>query len=168
MSTQVATTARVHSIAYATDKMLRSMKDIVTGSGLDPDKLLNQWPVLERGVRTWLESGHLSRLTLEVFDPGTDKLVHRWDLDVDYESRDGQIPWADPQEIRYHIEKAGKIAASCGYRFIVTNKDGRPDVEGWSKCDFRSTDGFVRQAIGTAISTEAVGVRAAYYRGSPS
>jgi L-alanine-DL-glutamate epimerase-like enolase superfamily enzyme len=57
-----------------------TLKQLVVG--LDPGEM--DWPVLERGVKTWLDTGHLKELVREVYDPGTDGLVGRWDLTVIY------------------------------------------------------------------------------------
>jgi hypothetical protein len=46
----------------------------------------------------------------------------------------------------------------------VHNKTGRPDVAGWSSTAYRSTDGFVRQSLGTTLDASGLGASAVYYR----
>jgi hypothetical protein len=101
---------------------------------------------------------------LEVYNPGTDKLIGRWDFEIFYGySGDGAF-WVDSDAIKYHILKAGKCPGDCEYRILLTNKPGRPDVAGWSKTSFRSTDGFVRQSIGTTIDAGGLSSGVGYWR----
>jgi hypothetical protein len=90
-------------------------------------------------------------VTLEVFDPDTDALVGRWDFEIYYGTAGGGAMWVNTEDIKYHIRKAGHWPSLCDYRIITSTKPGRPTVSGWSSTTFRSTDGFVRQSIGTTI-----------------
>jgi hypothetical protein len=165
MSTFTTVNTYTHSVTYVANKLLQCLKDIVRLSGLNPEKLTDEWDVLERGLVKWLETKHLDRLTLEVFNPSTDALVGRWDLEISYgwSGGDGGF-WIDTDQIRYHILKQGILPLSCRYRVIVHNKLGRPEVAGWSSTTCRSTDGFVRQSIGTTLDASGLGASAAYYR----
>lgn len=151
MSTFAYVNTYAHSVTYVTDKLLLSLKEIIRGSGLSPERLADQWDNLHRGLRTWLGSRHLEAVILEVYDPGTDELVGRWDFDVFYGSVGEGGMWVDTDDIRYHILKSGRWPSECEYRVVVTNKAGRPDVPGWSKAELRSTEGFIRQSLGTTI-----------------
>jgi hypothetical protein len=146
--------------------MLSSLKWIIYWSGLDPDKLTRDWPSLELGIKTWLRSRHLERVTLEICVPGSMSLVGRWDLDVlySYGSGDDGTMWVDTDAIRYAIKKAGVDPKRCSYRVIVHNKDGRPAVEGWGPAEYLSTSGLVRQSVGTTIGTSDVSSRVSYWR----
>ncbi len=164
MSTFVTVNTYTHSITYVTNKLLVSLKDIINLSGLSPEKLVDEWDVLERGIKTWLDSQHLTLLVLEVYNPKTDKLVGRWDLAIEYGySGDGSF-WVNTDDIRYAIKKAGIWPSECKYRVVVTTKPGRPDVQGWSSATLRSTDGFEKQSIGTTIDGSGVSVGTGYYR----
>ena len=164
MSSLVIVNTRSHSITYVTDKLLTSLKNIIRLSGLNPEKLSSDWQVLERGIRRWLESEHLQELHLEVYHPKTDKLVGRWDFEVFYGSTGDGAFWIDTDAIKYHICKAGLWPSSCEYRIVVTNKPGRPDVEGWSTTTLRSTDGFIKQSIGTIIDGGGLRTGGSYWR----
>lgn len=163
MSTvSVSTFSSAHTVAHVTTKMLSFMKEIIRELGLDPGEM--DWPVLELGVKTWLDTGHLKELVLEVYDPRTDGLVGRWDLTVIYSyAGDGSL-WDDKKSIKYHIEKAGLAPANCKYRIVADTASGRPDVPGWSSTSFRSTDGLKRYSIGSAIGGTNIGTQAAYWR----
>ena len=164
MSTHVVVNTYTHSVTYVTDKMLMSLKEIIRCSGLSPEKLTSEWSVLHRGISTWLNSKDLERVILEVFNPKTDALVGRWDFDIFYGwSGDGGMS-VDTDDIRYHIRKAGQWPSECDYRIIVTTKHGRPNVDGWSSGKLRSTDGFVRQSIGTTIDSSGLKSGTAYWR----
>src|SRR5215211_5597220 len=82
--TTVAVYSYTQSVVYVADNILKSLKDIIRLSGLDPAKLVGDWTVLLRGISTWIESRHLETVTLEIFDPKTDALIKRWDVGVVY------------------------------------------------------------------------------------
>jgi hypothetical protein len=164
MSSIVAVNVHTHSITYVTNKLLTSLKNIIRLSGLNPEKLTQDWPVLERGLNRWLETEHLQEVHLEVFEPKTSKLIGRWDFEIFYGyTGDGGF-WLDSDIIKYHIGKAGVCPANCEYRIVVTTKPGRPDVEGWSNTTLRSTDGFVKQSIGTTIDANGLRASSGYWR----
>lgn len=165
MSTTVFVNTYTHSVTYVTDKLLTSIKNIVRQSGLNPSKLTQEWESLERGIKTWLSTEHLEQVHLEVFNPTNNKLVGRWDLEIFYAfSGDGAAFWLDPDVISYHIKKQGLWPSNCDYRIIVTAKRGRPNVLGWSNTTFYSTEGFVRQSIGTTIDAGGLSTGASYWR----
>ena len=37
-----------------------------------------------QAIQTWLHSGHLETVILEIFHPSTGALIGRWDIDVIY------------------------------------------------------------------------------------
>jgi hypothetical protein len=162
--TSVGVHSYTHSVTYVADNILKSFKDIIRLSGLDPTKLVEDWAVLMRGLTMWLNSGHLRAVTLEVYDPGTDALIGRWDVDIVYGAAGDGSFWTDTDQIRYAILKHGLWPCQAGYRIIVDTAHGRPDVLGWSNTTFRSTEGFVRQSLGSTIEHNGLGANAAYWR----
>lgn len=163
--TSVCAYSYTHSVTYVADNILKSLKDIIRLSGLDPAKFADDWEVNQRGIRSWLDSGHLELVTLEIYHPDTDALITRWDITVVYQwsSGDGSF-WTDTDQLRYAILKAGVVPSQAKYRLIVQNKPGRPDVDGWSSTNFRSTDGMVRQSLGATVQHQGLGANAAYWR----
>jgi len=165
MSVAVAVNTYVHSVTYVTDNILRSLQDIVRLSGLNPGKISNDWEVLERGIRTWLGSQHLEQIVLEAYNPKSNGLIGRWDIEIAYgwSGDDGRF-WVDTEQIRMAILKAGVWPAESEYRIVCCNKDGRSDVIGWSSTTLRSTAGMVKQSLGTTIEHNGLGANASYYR----
>lgn len=165
MSTFVAVNTYTHSVTYVTDNILRSMQDIVRLSGLDPSRISEEWEVLERGIRTWIDSKHLETIVLEVYNPKTDALIGRWDVGISYgwQGDNGRF-WVDTEQITSAIKKAGVWPGDSKYRIVCSNKDGRPEVVGWSPTTFRSTSGMVKQSLGTTIEHNGLGAGASYYR----
>src|ERR1043165_9190388 len=115
--TSVVINTYAHSVTYVSDNILKSLKDIIVSSGLNPTKLLDDRDVLHRGISAWLKSGHLKKVSLEIYNPKTDKLIIRWDLDIfyGYGSDDGNF-WTDTSQLRYHILKAGVAPGDALYR----------------------------------------------------
>lgn len=163
--TTVSVNTYTHSVTYVADNMLKSIKDIIRLSGLDPAKFAQDWDVNLRGIKTWLESGHLERVELEIYDPKTDDLLVRWDMDIVYgwSSGDGNF-WVDTDQLRYAIQKAGVAPSQAKYRLLVRRKPGWPSVDGWSTATARSTSGFTRQSLGTTLDHSGLGANTAYWR----
>ncbi len=165
MSTHVVVNTYSHSVTYVTGKLLNTLRDIVRRSGLNPEKISTQWDVLNRGISAWLASRHLQQVHLEVFQPQSNALVGRWDLQIAYGYAEGDGTfWFDPDVIAYHIKKQGLWPSSCDYRIVITTSAGRPQVDGWGDATLLSTDGFVKQSIGTGINGSGLGVDASYWR----
>ena len=88
MST-VSVYSYTHSVTYVTDNVLKSLKDIIRLSGLSPTNLVNSWESKHRAIKTWIESKHLECVELEIYNPLTNALILRWDLDIVYKWSDG-------------------------------------------------------------------------------
>jgi hypothetical protein len=164
MSTFVAVNTYTHSVTYVTNKLLLSLQNIIRWSGLSPEKLADDWVVLERGIKIWLGTKDLTQLVLEVFNPRTDVLIGRWDLEIRYGYVGDGSFWVNTDDIRYHIQKAGVWPSTCNYRVVATTKPGCPDVLGWSNTTLRSTNGFMKQSIGTTIDGSGLSVGTGYWR----
>jgi hypothetical protein len=162
--TSVAVNTYTHSVTYVADNILKSFKDIIRLSGLDPAKLANDWDSNMRAIKAWLDTGHLEKVILEVFDPRNSELIVRWDIDIVYGwSGDGSF-WTDTEQLRYHIRKAGLAPSAATYDVLLKTKPGRPEVAGWGPGSSRSTDGFVRHSLGSTVEHYGLGGSAAYWR----
>ena len=162
--TSVAAYSYTMSVTYVADNILKSFKDIIRLSGLDPTALVESWESTMLALTTWLRAGTLTGVVLEVFNPATNALVGRWDVDVVYGAAGDGSFWTDTDQIKYHIQKAGLWPSQCRYSLILQNKPGRPDVPGWGPGGYRSTVGFARQSLGTTIEHNGLGANAAYWR----
>ena len=58
--TSVAVNTYTHSVTYLVDNILKSLKDIIRESGLDPSNFISGWGSNKRALTTWLESQHLA------------------------------------------------------------------------------------------------------------
>lgn len=162
--TSVAVNTYTHSVTYVADNILKSFKDIIRLSGLDPSKFANDWDSNMRAIKTWLGTGDLQQVVLEIFNPRTGALIVRWDIDIVYGwSGDGSF-WTDTEQLKYHIRKAGLAPSDATYDILLQAKPGRPDVAGWGRGSFRSTDGFVRHSLGSTIEHYGLGGSAAYWK----
>ncbi|MGH6866003.1 MAG: HORMA domain containing protein, partial [Methyloceanibacter sp.] len=73
--TVVLVNTYTHSVVYVADNILKSMKDIIRLSGLDPANLVDGWASTMNALQTWLQSRHLDMVVLEIYDPKTDRLI---------------------------------------------------------------------------------------------
>jgi Bacterial HORMA domain 2 len=161
----VAVYSYTHSVTYVADNILKSLKDIIRASGLDPSAFVGSWQSNANALRAWLESGHLNRVVLEIYDPKTEGLILRWDVEISYgwSAGDGSF-WTDTDQLNYAIRKAGVVPSAARYDLLMDTKAGRPDVTGWGSGRYRSTDGMLRQSLGTTIEHSGLGARASYLR----
>ncbi|MFD8044830.1 HORMA domain containing protein [Streptomyces chartreusis] len=168
MSTAVHVNTYAYAVTHVSTGLIRSLRQIVKESGLNPARMISQWSVLENGVEAWLTSRHLRSLVLEIYDPSRptgDDLVGRFDFTIDYgyyPEADGEL-WLDPDTVYYSVRKAGAYPSLCDYRIVADTKSGRPDVAGWSTTSLRSTAGFTRHEVGTAVGGGSLGAGLAYY-----
>jgi hypothetical protein len=163
MSTSTFVISYAYAVTYVTAKILNILSNIIRDIGLDPSRFARDWAVYEDGISTWLASRHLQRVTLEVYDPTTNDLVTRWDMEVVYSSvGDGNL-WFDAAAVRYAIAKAGLVPRSCLYDIKARTLPNEPYVAGWSACSLRSTDGFRRYAIGAMIGGNGLAAETAYW-----
>jgi hypothetical protein len=166
--TTVTVNTYTHSVTYVADNILKSIKDIIRLSGLDPANLVEGWQSDMLALQTWLASGHLERVSLEIFHPQTGSLIFRWDMDVVYgwsSSGDGNF-WTDTDQLKYHIRKAGVAPSDARYSLLLKNRPGYANVAGWGSTEYRSTTGMTRQSLGLTIEHCGLGAGTAYWRKS--
>jgi hypothetical protein len=163
---KVNTYTAAHAATHVATGMLRGLRQILSESGLSPSRLVDQWNTLETGVAAWLKSGHLRRLTLEVWDPANSTfLIQRFDFVIDYgyySDGDGEL-WLDPLTIRQAIRKAGSVPSACSYDIIVSTAPGEPYVAGFATCSYRATTGMWERSVGTAVGGGSLGASVSYW-----
>lgn len=163
----VSTTAytRSHTSTFASDNMRNVLRDIIRDHGLDPTALMDSFErVLGRAIRTWMETGHLQKITIEFYRPGTGKLDTRWDFPIRYDGNGSDDMWVDWDHLHSSMAKAQPPSRDCRYEVILSTKPGRPDVDGMASCQFRPTDGLVARETGTVIATPDIMASATYWR----
>ncbi len=76
MSTFTVAITYTHTVTYVTTKILLTLKEIIREIGLDPVRFTDSWHAYEGAISTWLSSRHLQCVSLEVYDPRTQRLCH--------------------------------------------------------------------------------------------
>ena len=86
MSTQVHSQvfSRAHSIVFMSDNMRNTLREVIRENGISPDKLTQDWNTIERGIQTWMASGHLNNIVVEFFKPGASQVSARWEFPIGY------------------------------------------------------------------------------------
>jgi hypothetical protein len=163
--TNVTVNTYTHSVIYVADNILKSLKDIIRLSGLDPTAFVGDWPSNMLAVQTWLNTQDLLKVNLEIYDPKTDRLIIRWDIEIAYAWSGGEGGfWTDTTQLKYAIQKAGVAPSEARYRLVLDTKPGRPDVIGWSTVTYRSIEGMIRQSLGTTVEHSGLGANTSYLR----
>ena len=167
MTTAVRVNTATYSATHVATNMLRGLKRIIAGCGLDVTSFARDFAVLEQGVATWLRSGHLRELILEVWDPkDPSRLVGRFDFTIDYgyyTSGEGDL-WLDSETVAWAIRKNGSYPSQCDYRIVADNAPGRPNVTGWTNTTLRETSGLRRHCVGTALGGGSLGAGLSYWK----
>jgi hypothetical protein len=165
MATTTFTFTRTHSAIFVADNVRNQLKNLILAAGLDPTKLADDWDVVGRAVRTWLESGHLTGVTIEFYQPGSSSADRRWDFDISYGgSGVDDDMWVDREHLRRTIEKVGRPSAGCTYRVVLSASVGRPHVAGMEDTSFKSTSGLIARSTGTAIATHDIMAGLRYWK----
>lgn len=154
-----------HSVTYVAENMLKSLKDIIRLSGLDPAEFVQDWELNMRGVSGWLQSGDLECVKLDIYHPRTGVLLFQWNIEIAYNwnGGDGSF-WTDTEQLKYAIRKAGLVPSEAKYDLRLKTKPGRHDIAGWSKVASRSTEGMVRQSLGTTVEHSGLTGSTSYLR----
>lgn len=162
---QTTTYTQTHSIVFLSDNLRNTLREVIRENGLSPEKLMQDWEPIERGIRTWLRSGHLTNVVVEFFRPGATAVAARWEFPVGYfGSGIDDDMWLDKNYLRQLIAKARRPTNDCLYRIVLCTSDGAPWVEGLCDCTFLSTSHLSARQAGTVIATGHMTAGVTYWR----
>ena len=169
MATQVSSYTRTftqtHSIVFLSDNLRNSLREVIRENGISPDKLMQEWDTIERGIQTWLRSGHLNNIVVEFFRPGATVASARWDFPIGYAgSGVNDDMWLDKNYLRQLIAKSARPNRDCTYRIILCTDAGAPSVSGFCGCSFLSTGNLAARQAGTVIATCHMTAGVTYWR----
>src|SRR5258706_609380 len=106
--------SQTHNVVFLSDNLRNTLRDVIRECGLSPDRLMQDWGTIERGIRTWLESGHLNNVVVEFFKPGTSSAVARWDFPIGYSgSGVSDYMWRDTNYLKQLIAKCALPSPGC-------------------------------------------------------
>ena len=154
-----------HSVVFLSDSLRNSLREVIRENGLSPDKLMQDWGVIESGIRTWLLSGHLTNIVIEFFKPSASQVSARWEFPVVYTgSGVDDDMWLDKNYLRQLIAKSARPTTDCSYRVILCTSYGRPDVQVLGPCAFLATGALAARQAGTVIATGHMTASVTYWR----
>jgi hypothetical protein len=166
-STYTFTFNRTHTATFAADAMRNALRDLLLGVGLDPLSLVTSWSVNGEAARTWLRSGHLRELVLELYVPGSSKVAARIDIPIRYDgSGVSDDMWVDREHVRRTAAYIGKLPAHYRYDVIFRLAPGAPPVVGMGDATLRGTGGLSARSAGTVIATPDIVGGLRYWRAS--
>lgn len=153
------------SLTFLADNMRNVLREVIRENGLCPDKLMDDWDDIGRGVRTWLESRDLEKIIIEFYPPGSDTASARWDFPISYTGVgvDDDM-WLDKNYLRQFIAKSKRPSPQDSYRVLLLAKPRRPYVPGLSDTPFKSTTGMSSYNGGMVIATGHLTASATYWR----
>ena len=106
-------------------------------------------------------------MTLEIYDPKTDALVTRWDVEISTPGTSRPAPSGPtPSSCYAHPEGRACAVRRPATEWSCAQQVRAPRCLGWSTCTLRSTDGMVRQSLGTTVEHNGLGASTTYWRRS--
>ncbi|MGO9230056.1 MAG: hypothetical protein ACLQKA_12735, partial [Bryobacteraceae bacterium] len=154
MGTYTQTFTQTHSIVFLSDNLRNTLREVIRENGLSPNKLMQDWGTIERGIQTWLHSGHLNNIVVEFFRPFASVTTARWEFPIGYTgSGVDDDMWLDKTYLRQLIAKSAHPSTDCTYRILLCTDTGAPQVAGFTSCTFLSTNGKSARQAGTVIAT---------------
>lgn len=157
---------RAQSIIFMSDNIRIVLREVIRENGLSPEKLLTRdWETVERGIREWLFSGHLSKIVVEFFRPGASIVSTRWDIPIGYAGSGVEDDmWLDRAYLRQVIAKSPRPTTDCVYRIVLCTSAGAPPVVGFSECSYLWTGQLAARQAGTVIATGHMTAGVTYWR----
>jgi hypothetical protein len=156
---------QVHSIVFLSDNLRNTLREVIRENGISPDKLVQDWGTIQKGIQTWLRSGHLNNIVVEFFRPGATASSARWEFPIGYAgSGVDDDMWLDKNYLRQLIAKSARPSTDCSYRILLCTDPGRPYVEGFVDCSFLSTGNLAARQAGTVIATGYMTAAVTYWR----
>lgn len=156
---------RANSITFLSDNLRNVLRNVIWEYGISPNRLMQDWSVIERGIKRWLETGDLKNVTVEFFRPGSSIAAARWDFPAGYEgSGIDDDMWLDDNYLRQLIAKAARPPRDSVYRITLSVKRGAPDVSGFADTTHLATGSLAARQAGTVIATRHMTASAVYWR----
>lgn len=156
---------QTHSIVFLSDNLRNTLREVIRENGLSPNKLMQDWETIERGIRTWLQTGHLNNIVIEFYKPGAWTASARWEFPIGYTgSGVDDDMWLDKAYLRQLIAKSARPTNNCTYRILLCKDPGAPKVAGFTDGIFLSTGQLAARQAGTVIATGHMTAGATYWR----
>lgn len=129
------------SVNYTVSCVFQELFETTKARGLKPDKIVNDRKVIENALFTWTSEKSLREIHLEVFIPGSDKALERWETIIEYSSDPKEeVEEVPVQKIRELCKKLKKLPGGADYRIVVCLAENASDIEGWASTNLRDMD----------------------------
>jgi len=166
VQTSIGVKVSQQSTIYVANEALRTFIEIPTLRGLDSREITSNLEPISRGFQTWTSTRHLKKAHLEIFDPGTDMAVERWDMVFNYEvdsaGQKSQFK-TEMDKLKDFASKLSKLRPGCRYRIVVDLDEGAPPVEGWEPTTLRDILHLGKRSFGGYIDTPRIKVAMEYW-----
>lgn len=165
MSTYVSSFTQTHSVVFLSDNLRNTLREVIRENGISPEKLMQDWEMIERGIQTWLRSGHLNNIVVEFFKPRSSIASAVWEFPIGYVgSGVDDDMWLDKAYLRQLIAKSARPTSDCVYRIILCTDPNAPRVLGFTDCSFLSRGLLSARQAGTVIATGHMTAGVTYWK----
>jgi hypothetical protein len=156
---------QTHSIAFLSDNLRNTLREVIRENGISPNKLVQDWETIERGIQTWLRTGHLNNVVVEFYKPGASVVSARWEFPIRYTgSGIDDDMWLDKAYLRQLIAKSTRPTTDCTYRIVLCTDREAVKVAGFTDCTFFATGQLAARQAGTVIATPHMTAGVTYWR----
>jgi len=157
-ATNVTVSTVERTATYVTNTVVQGLLRIVGGRHLDAGYLAQNREVIEQGLFVWVAEQTLQEVHLEVYIPGQDAAIERWDFTFTYTNVGGSSPTSPP------VAQLGEVCArlrdlppGVEYRVVVYTAPGATKVPGWEPTELRQLNQAAEQHLeGWGHGTAAV------------
>ena len=150
--------------------------DYAQARGLGTNKISSKREKLESALYTYLNTRHLRKVSIEVYEEGaskSDEAIERFDLTYEIKDPDDLSEEEEEQlldtdfnqyrkDVMEQLQDLDALPSNVDYRILIwcvpENDLGqpKPDVEDWSSTSARSTDHLNKKNLGDAVNTGAI------------
>lgn len=140
-ATEIAVNTVQKSVTYIANTMFQVFIRITSERHLGPGYITQNREIIENGLFVWLAEQTLEWACLEVFCPGIDQALERWDFQFSYvhtvQTELDRPPINGMTEL---CQKLRSLPTHAKYRIVVTTARGATEVPGWSPTKLRDLD----------------------------
>lgn len=137
-STDVTVNVTQRTVTYVANTMFQMFLRITSARNLGPTYITKNRESIENGLFVWLAEHSLEQAYVEVFMPGEDTALERWDFAFTYtDSPDTGVRKPPVEELGNLCSKLQAIPEHAEYRIVVHTAPGSIKVPGWEPTSLR-------------------------------
>ncbi len=157
----------VYPVTYVSNQILNCFIRTVDKRGLSLDYMNQHKDTISSGLFTWVGTGTLEKIILEIYDSDKDVVLERFDMCFEYSaavpSTSDSIFETNLEKLEDFLGKLPSLPSDASYRVVAVLSKDAPQAPGWSPTSLRSADHLRNQKLGGLIKADYIGVAMEYW-----